>query len=105
MIKVVISNLEKIIPEEELQAKVLWRSIAVMAWVSFIFAGMASIIFFATFDPIALGTLTTFSVEWSAQAMYTAGFLLFWLFGFVTSLGSVILLALPLVKRQRSLPE
>lgn len=105
MIKIIISNLEKIIPEEELQAKVLWRSIAVIAWVSFVFAGFASMIFFATFDPTALGALATFSIQWSAQAMYTAGFLLFWLFGFSTTLGSVILLALPLAKRQRSLPE
>ena len=73
MIKTLISSLGKIVPEEELQAKVLWRSIGVM--------------------------------NWSAQAMYTAGFLLFWLFGFSTTLGSVILLALPLSKRQRSLPE
>ena len=105
MIKTLISNLGKIIPEEELQTKVLWRSIGVMAWVSFMFSGIASMIFFATFDPIALSKLTTFSIDWSAQATYTAGFLLFWLFGFATALGSVILLALPLSKRQRSLPE
>lgn len=97
--------MEKIIPEEELEAKVLWRSIAVIAWVSFIFAGIASMIFFATFDPVALGALATFSVDWSAQAMYTTGFLLFWLFGFITSLGCIILLALPIAKRQRSLPD
>lgn len=105
MIKIVISNLGKIVPEEELQAKVLWRSTAVIAWVSFVFAGIASMVFFATFDPKALGALATFSVDWSAQAMYTTGFLLFWLFGFASTLGSVILLALPLAKRQRSLPE
>ena len=105
MIRAVISILEKIVPEEELQAKVLWRSIAVIAWVSFMFAGLASMLFFASFDPIALGALATFSLDWSAQAMYTAGFLLFWVFGFFTTVGSVILLALPLAKRQRSLPE
>ena len=69
------------------------------------FAGLASMIFFATFDPIALGALATFTLEWSAQAIYTAGFLLFWLFGFISTLGSVILLALPLAKRQKSLPD
>ena len=105
MIKFVISSLNKIVPEEELQTKVLWRSIGVMAWVTFMFAGIASIIFFATFDPIELGQLATFSVNWSAQAIYTAGFLLFWLFGFITTVGSVILLTLPLAKRQRSLPD
>tara|TARA_R110002072_G_scaffold24747_5_gene83715 strand:- start:217 stop:534 length:318 start_codon:yes stop_codon:yes gene_type:complete len=105
MIKTLISSLGKIVPEEELQAKVLWRSIGVMTWVSFMFSGIASMIFFATFDPISLGKLATFFINWSAQAMYTAGFLLFWLFGFSTTLGSVILLALPLSKRQRSLPE
>jgi hypothetical protein len=105
MIKLILSNLKKIIPEEELHAKVLWRSIGVMAWVSFMFAGIASMVFFATFDPITLGALATFSVDWSAQAMYTTGFLLFWLFGFFSTLASVILLALPLAKRQRSLPD
>jgi hypothetical protein len=105
MIKLILSNLKHIIPEEELQAKVLWRSIGVIAWVSFMFAGVASMVFFATFDPIDLGALATFSIDWSAQAMYTTGFLLFWLFGFCSTLASVILLALPLAKRQRSLPD
>lgn len=103
--KIIISELGKIIPQEELQARVLWRSIGVMAWVTFMFAGIASMIFFATFDPTSLGKLATFSVNWSAQAIYTIGFLLFWLFGFITTLASVILLALPLAKRQRSLPD
>tara|TARA_B100001063_G_C16619416_1_gene479910 strand:- start:234 stop:551 length:318 start_codon:yes stop_codon:yes gene_type:complete len=105
MIKIIISSLSKVVPEQELQSKVLWRSVGVMAWVSFVFAGIASMLFFATFDPLSLGKLATFSVEWSAQAVYTIGFLLFWLLGFSSTLGSVILLALPLAKRQRSLPE
>lgn len=103
--KIIISSLGKIVPEEELQSKVFWRSIGVIAWVSFMFAGLASMIFFATFDPIALGALATFTLDWSSQAIYTAGFLLFWLFGFISTLGSVILLALPLAKRQKSLPD
>lgn len=105
MIKSILSSLKVIVPEEELQTKVLWRTIGVIAWISFVFSGMASMIFFATFDPIALRKLATFSLDWSAQAMYTAGFLLFWLFGFTTTLASAVLLALPLSKRQRSLAD
>tara|TARA_R110002167_G_scaffold180956_7_gene381171 strand:- start:233 stop:550 length:318 start_codon:yes stop_codon:yes gene_type:complete len=105
MIKIIISELGKIIPQEELQTKVLWRSIGVMAWITFMFAGIASVLFFATFDPTSLGKLATFTVNWSAQAIYTVGFLLFWLFGFITTSTSVILLSLPLAKRQRSLPD
>jgi hypothetical protein len=105
MFKIIIAQLEKIVPEAELQTKVLWRSIAVMAWVSFMFAGLATMLFFATFEPTALVGLATFSVDWSAQAIYTTGFLLFWLFGFLTTALSAILLALPLVKRAKTLPE
>jgi len=105
MFKIVITQLKKVVPEAELQAKVLWRSIAVMAWVSFMFAGLASMLFFATFEPTILASLATFSLTLSAQAVYTIGFLLFWLFGFITTVVSAILLALPLVKREKSLPE
>ncbi len=105
MLKTSIQKLASIVPEEELQAKVLMRSLAVITWVSFMFAGFASIVFFATFDPMELASLATFSLNWSMQALYTCGFLLFWLFGFLTSLVSALLLALPLHKRQKDLPE
>lgn len=105
MFKTVLSQLEKVLPAAELQTKVLWRSIAIMAWVSFMFASLASMLFFASFDPTVLASLATFSLSWSAQAIYTIGFLLFWLFGFLTTACSAILLALPLAKRQKSLPE
>lgn len=105
MLKRIIASLKNVVPEAELQSHVMWRSIAVMAWVSFLFAGIASMLFFASFEPTALASLATFSVNWSAQAVYTLGFLLFWLFGFITSLVSAILLALPWAKRARHMPE
>lgn len=105
MFKILITQLGKVVPEAELQTTVLWRSIAVMAWVSFMFAALATMLFFASFDPTLLASLATFSLTWSAQAIYTTGFLLFWLFGFLTTIFSTILLALPLAKRQKSLPE
>jgi hypothetical protein len=105
MIKIILNHLKDLVPEEELQAKVLWRSIGVMAWVSFMFAGLATMLFFATFEPLSLISLTTFSLSWSAQAVYTVGFMLFWIFGFMTTVLSVILLALPLAKRAKTLPE
>lgn len=105
MLKRLIASFKNIVPEAELEPHVMWRSIAVMTWVSFLFAGIASMLFFASFEPTILASLATFSVNWSAQAIYTLGFLLFWLFGFCTSLVSAILLALPWSKRAKHMPE
>ena len=105
MIKVIISQLKTIIPEEELQSKVFWRSFGVMAWVSFLFAALASMLFFASFEPTELAAIATFPAELSANTLYTFGFFLLWIFGFSTTACSSILLALPLAKRQKTLPE
>lgn len=105
MWKRISANLKTIVPEAEFEPHVMWRSIGVLAWVSFLFAGLASMLFFASFEPTDLASLATYSVNWSAQAIYTLGFILFWLFGFMTSLVSIMLLALPWAKRARHLPD
>ncbi|KZY36106.1 hypothetical protein A3752_09790 [Oleiphilus sp. HI0081] len=105
MIRIIISQLRTIVPEEELQSKVFWRSFGVMAWVSFLCAALATMLFFAAFDPIELSSIATFPVEFSPNALYTLGFFLFWVFGFSCTALSCVLLALPLAKRQKSLSE
>jgi hypothetical protein len=53
--------------------------LGVVTWVSFLLAGLATILFFATFDPPKLGEIATFPTELGRSAGYTIGFLLFWL--------------------------
>lgn len=105
MIRVIISQLRTIVPDEELQTKVFWRSFAVIAWVSFLFAGLASLLFFASFEPVELASIATFSSDISSTGLYTIGFFLFWILGFCCTACSCILLALPIAKRQKTLPE
>ncbi len=105
MIRFVLDHLKDIIPEAELQKKVLLRSIGVIAWISFLFAGLASMIFFSTFNPPDLIAYTTFNLNLSTTGVYTIGFVLFWLLCFSSTISSCILLALPIEKRSKSMPE
>lgn len=98
-------SLSKVVPEEELEPRVIWRSYGVIAWVSFLFAGIASTLFFATFDPIEIASLATYPVTMSAMAGYTIGFFLFWILCFSCSSLTCLLLALPLKKRRKAMPE
>ena len=105
MLKFVTSLLHSIVPEEELQPRVLWRTYAVIAWVSFLFAALATMVFFASFEPNELALIATFPIELSANAVYTIGFFLFWILCFSCTTCSCILLSLPLSKRQKPLPD
>lgn len=51
----------------------------VIAWSSFLPAAVASVLFFATFDPVDLALSATFPMEISGMAGYALGFLFFWL--------------------------
>ena len=53
--------------------------IGVSLWISFLFAGIATMLFFAAFDPKTLAENATFPLDISREAGYTLGFLLFWL--------------------------
>jgi len=105
MIRLLMIQLRQVIPPEELEPKVFWRTYGVIAWVSFLFAGIATMLFFASFDPVELAAMATYPTEISAMAGYTIGFLLFWIFGFCCTSLSCILLSLPLRKRQKSMPD
>lgn len=61
-------------------------SIGVALWMSFLSAGVATMLFFATFDPVALGEIATFPMELDRIAGYSLGFLLFWVLLVINSL-------------------
>jgi hypothetical protein len=48
-------------------------------WVSFLWAAVATMLFFATFDPIELAKVATYPLELDRVSGYSTGFLLFWL--------------------------
>lgn len=111
MIKFVWAKLQKnkslatVIPDSEQTSRVLGRAYGTIAWVSFLFAGLASMLFFATFNPQEIIALATYPTTMSEQAAYTLGFFLFWTLCFSTSALSYILLSLPSTQRDRVLPE
>lgn len=61
--------------------------IGAIAWPSFLCAAAATMVFFAMFDPLTLGRVTTWPVELSRLEGYTLGFFLFWI---VTAISSYI---------------
>lgn len=52
-----------------------------VVWPAFVFAGIATALFFSSFDPQLLGEAATFPTELSRMAGYTLGFIGFWLLG------------------------
>jgi len=63
--------------------------ISVALWVSFLSAAIATMLFFATFDPITLAAVATFPMEVDSLGGYSIGFLLFWLLCFTNSLAVI----------------
>ncbi|MEM7359056.1 MAG: hypothetical protein AAF431_08165 [Pseudomonadota bacterium] len=66
--------------------------IGIVLWISFISAGVATMLFFATFDPVEIAQLATFPLTIDRTAGYSLGFLLFWLLLVVNS-GAILWLA------------
>lgn len=52
--------------------------IIVLLWASFLPAAVASMLFFAAFDPAELALSATFPVDMSRMAGYALGFAFFW---------------------------
>lgn len=61
-------------------------------WPSFLVAGGASGIFFASIDPEMLRLETVPGLELSRMAGYSIGFFMFWLVGLASSLLTILLL-------------
>ena len=55
-----------------------WVVPVTIGWVSFVAAGVAEMLFFASFDPQVLTAAATFPFELSRLGAYTLGFVLFW---------------------------
>lgn len=53
-------------------------TLGVTLWVSFVCAGGATMLFFATFDPVEIAEVATFPMTLDRTSGYSAGFLLFW---------------------------
>lgn len=51
---------------------------AVILWVSFLSASIATMLFFATFDPVDISQVATFPMELDRLSGYSMGFFLFW---------------------------
>ncbi len=68
------------------------RIASAILWPSFIFAGLASMLFFASFDPHELAYLATFPFEITPTEGYTIGFILFWLLGIINIAGAFFLI-------------
>jgi len=59
--------------------------LSVTMWVSFLWASIATMLFFATFDPVEIGSIATFPVDISPSTGYSVGFFLFWFLLLVNS--------------------
>ena len=103
--RIVYLALQKVVPKQELRPRVFWRSYATIAWVSFLFAALASMLFFAAFDPVTLANIATYPTEIDALGIYTMGFFLFWVLCFSCTAFACVMLALPINKRNKAMPE
>lgn len=90
---------------KRIKRRIFWRRIMIVAWVSFVAAAVATMVFFAIFDPEDLAEITTFPIELSRTGGYSMGFLLFWLLTGAT--GSVLnnMLSLPAAKLRKPMPD
>lgn len=65
--------------------------ILIVTWSSFAVAAVATMLFFATFDPVLLAEMATFPFGLSRFAGYTIGFFLIWLLAASASAISIFL--------------
>ncbi|RBP50698.1 hypothetical protein [Arenicella xantha] len=77
--------------------------LSTILWVSFLSAGIATMLFFATFDPLDLAQIATFPMEMERSAGYSFGFLLFW--GLLSINGFFITWLMSLGQRKKQSPE
>jgi hypothetical protein len=63
-----------------------------VVWPSFFAAGIATMVFFAMFDPVELSRIAWIGVDLDRQWGYTIGFFLFWICTFSSSLFTSFLL-------------
>lgn len=76
----------------------LVKTFGVSIWCSFMSACVATMLFFATFDPQVLSEVATFPMPLSPEAGYTIGFFLFW---FLLMVNSFLVLLLTSASRSK----
>lgn len=59
------------------------QAVATVVWISFLSAAIATMLFFAVFDPVELAA--EFDLEIGRQAGYAAGFFFFWILAAISS--------------------
>jgi hypothetical protein len=69
--------------DEEYRGTKQWsrnkQSVAIVIWMSFLVAGIATMVFFAVFDPAALAIAIDEKLEINREAGYAIGFFFFWI--------------------------
>lgn len=63
--------------------------LGISLWVSFLSAAIATMLFFATFDPVTIAEIATFPFEIDRTSGYSIGFLLFWMLLIFNSLAVI----------------
>ena len=84
-----------------IKRRIYWRRVGIVTWVSFVAAAVATMVFFAMFDPEDLAEITTFPIEYSRIGGYSMGFLLFWILTGATGSALNIMLSLPASKLRK----
>jgi hypothetical protein len=56
------------------------QAVFTVVWISFLSAAVATMVFFAFFDPVEMGKLIDENLALSRDAGYAAGFFFFWVF-------------------------
>ncbi len=75
-----------VIPEEYRGARKWSRNrqaVATVVWISFLSAAIATMLFFALFDPVEL--MDNFDIDISRQGGYALGFFFFWVLSALSS--------------------
>ena len=88
-------------PEYDDAPHPLTHRIGAIAWPSFFSAGVATMVFFAFVDPLALRDMTFPSLQITRGLGYTVGFFMFWLATASSSLFTWLLLR-PAVRFNRA---
>lgn len=75
--------------------RIFIRRLAIVTWVSFLAAAIQTMVFFALFDPVYLGQLSSWPMELTHWQGYGLGFAFFWSFSFLSGYVIGIVMALP----------
>ena len=87
------ANKNQAMPEPR---KTLLIAVGISVWVSFLSAGVATVLFFSAFDPSVISEVATFPMTLDRSSGYSIGFLLFWALLFANSLIAILLSRRPL---------